>query len=161
MRTIKAYMDGALGSRGAALLAPYNDADTTGLFLIPPDELRALCRRALRAGIQMETHAIGDRANRQVLDIYAQVFREISSAQRRVRDPRWRTEHAQLLHPGDIPRFAKLRVGGDRLHAAVTRHQRFAFCTAPTGAGTPGRRICVAVAAGHRCRARRRFRCPG
>ncbi|MCS7078903.1 MAG: amidohydrolase [Chloracidobacterium sp.] len=110
MRAIKAYMDGALGSRGAALLAPYNDAETSGLFLTQPDDLRALCRRALRAGIQIETHAIGDRANRQVLDIYEQVFREIPAAQRRVRDPRWRIEHAQVLHPDDIPRFAKLGV---------------------------------------------------
>jgi predicted amidohydrolase YtcJ len=110
MRTIKAYMDGALGSRGAALLAPYADADTTGLFLTPPDELRALCRQALRAGIQIQTHAIGDRANRQVLDIYEQVFAEVPPAQRRVRDPRWRIEHAQILHPSDIPRFAQLGV---------------------------------------------------
>lgn len=110
MRTIKAYMDGALGSRGAALLAPYNDAETSGLFLTQPDDLRALCRRALRAGVQIETHAIGDRANRQVLDIYEEVFREIPAAQRRVREPRWRIEHAQVLHPADIPRFAKLGV---------------------------------------------------
>ncbi len=110
MRTIKAYMDGALGSRGAALLAPYADADTTGLFLTPPDQLRALCRQALRAGIQIQTHAIGDRANRQVLDIYEQVLAEVPPAQRRVRDPRWRIEHAQILHPSDIPRFAQLGV---------------------------------------------------
>ncbi|MGQ9896056.1 MAG: amidohydrolase [Acidobacteriota bacterium] len=108
MRTIKAYMDGALGSRGAALLAPYADADTTGLFLTSPDELRALCRQALRAGIQIQTHAIGDRANRQVLDIYEQVLAEVPLAQRRVREPRWRIEHAQILHPSDIPRFAQL-----------------------------------------------------
>ncbi len=110
MRAIKTYLDGALGSRGAALLAPYSDAETSGLFLTPPDELRALCRRALRAGIQIETHAIGDRANRQALDIYEQTFREIPAAQRRVRAPRWRVEHAQILSAEDIPRFAKLGV---------------------------------------------------
>ncbi|OYT71591.1 MAG: amidohydrolase [Chloracidobacterium sp. CP2_5A] len=110
MRAIKAYMDGALGSRGAALLAPYSDAATSGLFVTQPDDLRALCRRALRAGLQIETHAIGDRANRQALDIYEQVFREIPAAQRRVRNPRWRIEHAQVLSAADIPRFAKLGV---------------------------------------------------
>ncbi|MFQ3583002.1 MAG: amidohydrolase [Chloracidobacterium sp.] len=110
MRTIKAYMDGALGSRGAALLEPYADADTSGLVLTPPDDLRALCRQALRAGIQIQTHAIGDRANRQVLDIYEQVLAETPVGQRQGRDVRWRIEHAQILNPADIPRFARLGV---------------------------------------------------
>jgi len=70
-RTIKVIFDGALGSRGAALLAPYSDkADTSGFLTQKPEELRPMFEEALRRGIQVETHAIGDRANRLILDLY-------------------------------------------------------------------------------------------
>jgi predicted amidohydrolase YtcJ len=108
---IKLVMDGALGSRGAALLAPYADApETSGLLMHEPETLRPLLERALRAGVQIQTHAIGDRANRLVLDLYEQAFAAVPPGKRRVAEPRWRIEHAQVLDPADIPRFAKLGV---------------------------------------------------
>jgi predicted amidohydrolase YtcJ len=110
-RTIKIIFDGALGSRGAALLKPYNDApDTSGFLTEKPEELRPLFEEALRRGIQVETHAIGDRANRIVLDLYDQAFKAVPPEQRKIREPRWRVEHAQIVDPADIPRFAKLGV---------------------------------------------------
>jgi predicted amidohydrolase YtcJ len=110
-RTIKIIFDGALGSRGAALLKPYNDApDTSGFLTEKPEELRPLFEEALRRGIQVETHAIGDRANRIVLDLYDQAFKAVPPEQRKIREPRWRVEHAQIADPADIPRFAKLGV---------------------------------------------------
>ena len=109
-RAIKVSVDGALGSRGAALLEPYADAETTGLLTWEEDDLLPLYRQSLRKGIQVETHAIGDRANRMVLDLYEQVFNEIPPAERAVTEPRWRIEHAQVLAPEDIPRFAELGV---------------------------------------------------
>ncbi len=110
-RTIKVIFDGALGSRGAALLKPYNDApETSGYLTEKPDELRPMFEEALRRGIQVETHAIGDRANRVILDLYEQAFKAVSPEQRKIREPRWRVEHAQIVDPADIPRFAKLGV---------------------------------------------------
>ena len=110
-RTIKIIFDGALGSRGAALLKPYNDApDTSGFLTEKPEELRPLFEEALRRGIQIETHAIGDRANRMILDLYEEAFKAVPPEQRKIREPRWRVEHAQIVDPADIPRFAKLGV---------------------------------------------------
>src|SRR5213082_3410180 len=110
-RTIKVIFDGALGSRGADLLAPYSDkADTSGFLTQKPEELRPMFEEALRRGIQVETHAIGDRANRLILDLYEQAFKAVSSDERKIREPRWRIEHAQIVDPDDIPRFAKLGV---------------------------------------------------
>jgi predicted amidohydrolase YtcJ len=65
---------------------------------------------ALRRGIQVETHAIGDRANRLILDLYEQAFKAVPPDERKIREPRWRIEHAQIVDPDDIPRFAKLGV---------------------------------------------------
>ncbi|MDX1454779.1 MAG: amidohydrolase [Gammaproteobacteria bacterium] len=109
-RAIKIQVDGALGSRGAALLEPYADADTDGLVRWSEAELLEVYREALRKGIQLQTHAIGDRANRMVLDLYAQAFRDVPASERAVAEPRWRIEHAQLLAPEDLPRFAELGV---------------------------------------------------
>jgi predicted amidohydrolase YtcJ len=72
--------------------------------------LRPLFEEALRRGIQIETHAIGDRANRMILDLYEQAFKAVPPEQRKIREPRWRVEHAQIVDPADIPRFAKLGV---------------------------------------------------
>ena len=105
VRSIKLYQDGALGSRGAALLEPYSDAPTIGLLVSAPTHIREVAGRALTAGFQVNTHAIGDRGNRLVLDAYESIFKERPTA-----DHRWRVEHAQILHSDDIPRFAALGV---------------------------------------------------
>jgi predicted amidohydrolase YtcJ len=110
-RTIKIIFDGALGSRGAALLKPYKDMpDTSGFLTEKPEELRPLLTEALRRGIQVETHAIGDRANRLILDLYEAAFKAVPPDKRKIREPRWRVEHAQIVDPSDISRFAKLGV---------------------------------------------------
>jgi predicted amidohydrolase YtcJ len=110
-RTIKVIFDGALGSRGAALLAPYSDKpDTSGYLTQKESELSPMFEQALRRGIQVETHAIGDRANRIILNIYERAFRSVAPEQRKIREPRWRIEHAQILSTQDLPRFAKLGV---------------------------------------------------
>jgi predicted amidohydrolase YtcJ len=110
-RTIKVVFDGALGSRGAALLKPYKDAhDTSGFLTEKPEELSPMFEEALRRGIQVETHAIGDRANRLILDLYEQAFRAVPPGERKIPEPRWRVEHAQIVDPADILRFAKLGV---------------------------------------------------
>ena len=110
-RTIKVVSDGALGSRGAALLQPYSDApETSGFLTVKESELAPMLELALKNGIQVETHAIGDRANRFILDQYERAFQAVPDAQRKIEDPRWRVEHAQIVDPADIPRFAKLGV---------------------------------------------------
>ncbi len=111
LRALKFYMDGAVGSRGAALLAPYSDSPTdSGLLRNDPKLLADWYARALRAGLQVETHAIGDRGNRIVLDLYQQAFAAVPATERKVAAPRWRVEHAQLLDAADLPRFAALGV---------------------------------------------------
>jgi predicted amidohydrolase YtcJ len=106
VRSIKLYQDGALGSRGAALLEPYSDdASTSGLLVSAPAHIREVADRALVAGFQVNTHAIGDRGNRLVLDAY-----QAALAARATADHRFRVEHAQILHSDDIPRFAALGV---------------------------------------------------
>jgi predicted amidohydrolase YtcJ len=110
-RTIKVIFDGALGSRGAALLKPYSDApETSGFLTEKPEDLQPVFEEALRRGIQVETHAIGDRANRLILDLYEKAFKAVPPDKRKIRDARWRIEHAQIVDPADIPRFAKLGV---------------------------------------------------
>ena len=111
VRAIKVVSDGALGSRGAALLDPYSDAhDTSGFLTVKTEQLRPMLIDALRRGIQVETHAIGDKANRYILDEYATALRSVPRGSRKVADPRWRVEHAQIVNPIDIPRFARLGV---------------------------------------------------
>ncbi|MCE2803108.1 MAG: amidohydrolase [Gemmatimonadetes bacterium] len=106
VRSIKLYQDGALGSRGAALLEPYSDdASTSGLLVSAPAHIREVADHALVAGFQVNTHAIGDRGNRLVLDAY-----QAALAARPTADHRFRVEHAQILHSDDIPRFAALGV---------------------------------------------------
>ncbi|HZE13965.1 MAG TPA: amidohydrolase [Chthoniobacterales bacterium] len=110
-RTIKVVFDGALGSRGAALLAPYSDApETSGYLTQKESELQPIFEEALRKGIQIETHAIGDRANRVILDLYEKAMAAVPNEKRKIREPRWRVEHAQILSAQDLPRFYKLAV---------------------------------------------------
>ena len=105
-RAVKLYIDGALGSRGAALSAPYSDApETSGLTLLEKEKAADLFGAAIRNDIQITTHAIGDRGNKIVLDWYEEVFQTAPSD-----NVRWRIEHAQILHTEDIPRFAQLGV---------------------------------------------------
>jgi len=111
VRTIKVVSDGALGSRGAALLGPYSDAtDTSGFLTVKAEDLRPMLIDALRKGIQVETHAIGDKANRFIIDEYETALKAVPRAERKIADPRWRVEHAQIVNPIDIPRFAKLGI---------------------------------------------------
>jgi predicted amidohydrolase YtcJ len=106
MRTVKLYADGALGSRGAQLLEDYSDdAGNRGLPVMSDDELRAAMTKAARCGVQVATHAIGDRGNRRVLDLYEQTL-----AAQPQPDARWRIEHAQIVNLDDIPRFHKLGI---------------------------------------------------
>jgi predicted amidohydrolase YtcJ len=110
-RTIKVVFDGALGSRGAALLEPYSDAPETSGYLTQTEaELQPIFEEALRKGVQIETHAIGDRANRVILDLYEKAMKAVPPEQRKIRAPRWRVEHAQILSASDLPRFAKLGI---------------------------------------------------
>ncbi len=110
IRAFKVFADGALGSRGAALLEPYSDApNTKGVMTTSPAQIRALTRSALQRGFQVCTHAIGDAANRLTLDAYEQAGKDVPEAPK-LEDTRLRIEHAQVLSPQDIPRFAKLGV---------------------------------------------------
>ena len=103
-RAIKLYMDGALGSRGAVLFQPYSDAPTiTGTFLMDPAFMRSSMAKALNSGIQVSTHAIGDRGNATTLDMYEQAFKANPA---KGAAARWRIEHSQIIRPADIPRFA-------------------------------------------------------
>ena len=116
LRAIKITGDGALGSRGAWLLEPYSDlpegsvppgTSRVGLPTTPVEDMRQRAQIALEAGYQMCIHAIGDRANREVLNIYEDTFKKNG---RNGKDLRWRVEHAQHINGADIPRFGQLGV---------------------------------------------------
>ncbi len=134
VRAVKFYIDGALGSRGAALIEPYTDApETSGLLQITPREFTQDVEAAFACGFQVNTHAIGDLGNRVALDAYEKVMAAMGPS-----SGRHRIEHAQIVHPDDIPRFHELgiiaamqpthatsdmywaeeRVGADRLEGA-------------------------------------------
>lgn len=103
VRALKLYIDGALGSRGAALIEPYSDEpDNRGLTMSSEEAIRTATVEALKHGFQVCTHAIGDRGNNIVLNMYEAALREVPIA-----DHRLRVEHAQVLYPEDIPKFKK------------------------------------------------------
>ena len=152
IRSVKAFIDGALGSRGASLLEPYfDDLNNCGLILISPDEFINLAQKCKKTKFQLCTHAIGDRGNRMVLDVYSDIIKD-------TKNHRWRIEHAQMVCDEDIPRFAKAgivpsmqpshctsdmpwlhkRLGSDRLHR-ISRWQSFinAGCQIPGGSDCP------------------------
>ncbi len=107
LRAWKIYADGALGSRGAALIEDYSDRPGhKGLLITAAEELRAISELAIENGYQACVHAIGDRANRMILDVWADLF----AAHPARRNLRFRIEHAQIIHGDDIPRFAELGV---------------------------------------------------
>jgi hypothetical protein len=106
MRTVKLYADGALGSRGAAMLEDYtDDHGNRGLMVMSPAQLATAAAKAKRCGVQAATHAIGDRGNRETLDVYAKALGADATG-----DHRWRIEHAQVLAPQDLPRLAAMHV---------------------------------------------------
>jgi predicted amidohydrolase YtcJ len=107
VRAVKRLLDGALGSHGAWLLDPYADLPTSsGMQTLALDDLQRTAELAMQHDFQLCVHAIGDRANREVLDLYQRTFQAHPQRQ----NLRWRVEHAQHLHPDDIPRFAQLGI---------------------------------------------------
>lgn len=111
VRGIKVFIDGTLGSRGAALLDNYSDADHNGFMnRTTEEELVPILHQALRQGIQIETHVIGDRAVRTLLDWYEEAYAAVPRSQWASEDLRWRMEHAQIIPPSDQQRFVELGV---------------------------------------------------
>jgi len=119
---LKMVTDGALGSRTAAMLEPYSDdPKTTGILIMDPDKLKSLAIERDKAGFQLNFHAIGDRANRVALDVFEAVARANGP-----RDRRDRIEHAQVVAPEDLPRFAKLKVIASMQPSHQTNDMRWA-----------------------------------
>ena len=110
VRAIKMYADGALGSRGAALLEKYSDYDGKGVFIFLEEETKPRLSKALKKGIQIGTHAIGDHGNRVVLDWYEEAFAQAKKNKELSESPRWRIEHSQNIKPVDQRRFVELDV---------------------------------------------------
>lgn len=116
LQSVKIYSDGALGSRGAALLEEYSDdPGNMGLLLYPEEELLSMVEKAVSHGFQVGAHAIGDRANRVMLDVFEEMYARAGSgnlaiSEREARELRHRIEHAQVVHPEDIPRFRELDI---------------------------------------------------
>jgi len=108
-RAVKLYADGALGSRGASLIDPYADAPgSRGLILLNEDDAAAMMDDALRDGVQLAIHAIGDLGIRRVLDWVEASYDRVPVDERAIAQPRWRIEHTQIVSPSDLPRIAQL-----------------------------------------------------
>src|SRR5258706_15393138 len=120
VRSIKLWADGALGSRGAALLAPYSDdPGNSGLLILQKADIERVAREAVAHGFQVNTHAIGDRANRVVLEAYG-------AALKGANDRRFRIEHAQVVAPEDFALFAKYSVIASIQSTHATSDMRWA-----------------------------------
>ena len=141
-RTIKVVFDGSLGSRSAALLDRYADAETSGFLTQKEADLLPMFEEALRRGVQVETHAIGDRANRIILDLYERALKSVPPEQRKIREPRWRVEHAQILSPQDIPALRETR--RHSVDATIACDQRFIFRAEPSRERASRRSLCLA-----------------
>lgn len=113
VRAIKLFMDGSLGSTTAWMTEPYVGTDSCGLSTLPPADAERVCRAAKETGWQVCAHAIGDRANRELLGIYERVDPPESA--------RWRIEHAQHVHPSDLPRFSRWIASVQPAHAVADR----------------------------------------
>ena len=110
-RAIKFYADGALGSRGAKLFEPYSDRpETSGLMLASREQVMPLYQEALRTGVQIATHAIGDQGNHDVAAWYDEALRSVPKSEWKLADPRWRIEHAQIIRPADYHYFDELPI---------------------------------------------------
>ena len=109
-RGIKLYADGAIGSRGAAFLEKYHDYDTSGFLIFEKEKTMPKLIEALKKGIQIETHAIGDKGNKITLDWYEEAFSLVSKEERLIEEPRWRIEHAQNIQPEDQLRYKEMDV---------------------------------------------------
>lgn len=109
-RGIKLYADGALGSRGAYLKDNYSDSKTKGLLIFKKEETIPKLKDALKKGIQIQTHAIGDLANHITLNWYEEAFDSVPLEERSILNPRWRIEHSQNIQPEDQTRFNKLGI---------------------------------------------------
>jgi len=104
VRSVKLYADGALGSRGARMIEPYNDdSENVGLFMYEPEYYNRICELALKNGFQVNTHAIGDAGNRFTIELYSQFLKGKN-------DKRWRIEHAQVIHPDDFQKFNEFSI---------------------------------------------------
>lgn len=111
VRSIKIHFDGALGSRGAWLLAPYEDKpDSTGLNTAPIPDVQATAKLAIEQNYQLNVHSIGDKANRVALDLFEEAFKNAGKDQAAMRALRWRMEHAQHINAADIPRFGQMGI---------------------------------------------------
>ena len=153
-KAIKLYMDGALGSRGALLSAPYSDQpETLGLLRSDETETLALLRKAYDAEIQVAFHAIGDEGNRRVLGWMEKTFTDAGG--KIPSDRRWRIEHSQILHVEDIPRFKQLGIIASMQPSHAIGDLYFAPSAA--GAGPARRRLCLARADRRRRHRRRRI----
>lgn len=111
VRSIKIHFDGALGSRGAWLLAPYEDKpDSTGLNTAPIPDVQSTAKLAIEQNYQLNVHSIGDKANRVALDLFEEAFKNAGKDQAAMRALRWRMEHAQHINAADIPRFGQMGI---------------------------------------------------
>ncbi|RUL86880.1 metal-dependent hydrolase [Tautonia sociabilis] len=123
LQAIKLFIDGAMGSRGALMFEPYaDDPENSGLYLIEPDLLLEVTTAALRNGWQVCTHAIGDKGNALVLDAYEAALQAVPEAD----DARLRVEHAQVVRPQDVPRFARLGIIASMQPAHASTDMRWA-----------------------------------
>ena len=109
-RGIKLYADGAIGSRGAAFLEKYHDYDTSGFLIFEKEKTMPKLIEALKKGIQIETHAIGDKGNQITLDWYEEAFSLVRKDERLIENPRWRIEHAQNIQPEDQLRYKEMDI---------------------------------------------------